>query len=174
MDPKSQIKNISLECGFDEVGVARLEKGSEGYEKFLIWLERGYQGEMDYLTRGQEKRRDPELVLEGAKSVIVLVWDYGRRGEDGNSTLDTRQPPYESPFISRYAWEEDYHLVLGKKLEVFEKPQIVVPFGPLQILRRYGPRDGEILGFPWRESAGLENTPISSILKGALIFSPRF
>jgi len=109
-DPKIQIKELALAAGFDAVGIASLEDGSLGSRRFREWLKRAYHGEMDYLSRGQEKRERPGLILEGAKSAIVLTSDYGR------SVRNESEGP-RSPFISRYAWGEDYHEVLKRKVD---------------------------------------------------------
>ncbi|MFO1520196.1 MAG: tRNA epoxyqueuosine(34) reductase QueG [bacterium] len=114
MDLYSHIEKLAREEGFNFVGLTRLEKDSPGSRLFNEWLEKGYQGEMTYLERGADKRADPSRVLEGAKSIIVLGWDYGKKTE-GEGV------PQKSPFISRYAWGKDYHEILGekrKKLEV--------------------------------------------------------
>src|SRR4029434_4209850 len=105
VDLKHQIKELALKLGFDSAGVASLEENSPGYLRFREWLAHGYHGEMQYLPRGEEKRQRPELILEGAKSVVVLTHDYGQNRQG------------ESPYLSRYAWEEDYHEVLGRKID---------------------------------------------------------
>jgi epoxyqueuosine reductase len=117
-------------AGFDLCGVASivtvsatpattLHSSSNGTFEELAhlpeWLARGYAGEMNYLR--DPRRADPRLVLEGARSLIVPALSY-------NSP-----PPYSTEFpvmhaddsprgwISRYAWGDDYHEVLGEKLE---------------------------------------------------------
>jgi epoxyqueuosine reductase len=111
VNPKLQILKLSREVGFHSAGVARLERNSEGFRRFEEWLRRGYHGEMAYLPRGAEKRADPDLILKGARSLLVLSWDYGEKTRTERG----------SPFISRYAWGEDYHRVLGEKVKVLEK-----------------------------------------------------
>ncbi len=94
------------------------------------WLERGYAGEMDYLR--DPRRTDPRLVLDDARSLIVVALNY-----------NTEQP-YSTEFavsgagdaaprgwISRYAWGDDYHEVLGEKLETLlaaMRAQFTEPF----------------------------------------------
>jgi epoxyqueuosine reductase len=79
------------------------------------WLARGYAGEMRYL--GDARRADPRRVLEGARSLIVVALNY-----NSAQPYSTEQPAghsSDSPrgWISRYAWGDDYHEVLGEKLE---------------------------------------------------------
>jgi epoxyqueuosine reductase len=100
--------------GFDLCGVAPVE-GLKDLGHFPEWLARGYAGEMNYLR--DERRGDPRLVLEGARSLIVVALNY-------NSPLpySTKIPAgteNEAPrgWISRYAWGDDYHEVLKEKLD---------------------------------------------------------
>jgi epoxyqueuosine reductase len=96
---------MARECGFELAGIARAEPTPD-FEKYQQWLERGFAGEMRYLTdRRAEMRRDPRRLLESAKTVICL-------GKLYNTSADYNDPP-----ISRYAWGQDYHDVLRSGLE---------------------------------------------------------
>ena len=79
------------------------------------WLSRGYAGEMKYLW--DARRGDPRSVLEGARSLIVVALNYNapfpKSREVAESTSD--DPP--RGWISRYAWGDDYHEMIGHKLE---------------------------------------------------------
>jgi epoxyqueuosine reductase len=100
--------------GFDACGVAPAEKFPE-LEHFSDWLDRGYAGEMKYLS--DPRRVDPRNSMPGVRSLIVCALNY-------NSDL-----PYSIEFenhenavgaacgwISRYAWGDDYHEILWEKL----------------------------------------------------------
>jgi epoxyqueuosine reductase len=122
MSTQSQIEQFALESGFDAAGIAQLKDQSEGFLRFKAWIEKKFHGEMSYLERGASKRAKPDLILEGAKSVIALAWDYSGRSK----RLEVRSKKLESSkfstsFISRYACGEDYHLILGEKLKVLEE-----------------------------------------------------
>src|SRR5207237_683212 len=54
-------------------------------KEFGDWLKEGAHGEMNYMARGAEKRRDPQKILPGAKSIIVLAMNYFRGGQDRRS-----------------------------------------------------------------------------------------
>jgi len=100
--------------GFDLCGVARAEAFEE-LAQLPEWLERGYGGEMNYLR--DPRRADPRLVVEGARSLIVVALNY-----NSPQPYSTEQPAStgdDAPhgWISRYAWGDDYHEVLGEKLE---------------------------------------------------------
>ncbi len=114
-NPGARIVELARAAGFDLCGIAPAAEFPE-LAHLNEWLERGYAGEMRYLH--DPRRRSPELAMEGARSVIVCALNY-------NTAL-----PYstESPalagaqagprgWISRYAWGDDYHHVLGEKLE---------------------------------------------------------
>jgi epoxyqueuosine reductase len=86
------------------------------------WLARGYAGEMNYLH--DSRRADPRLVMEGARSLIVVALNYNAPqplSTSRSSLLSRRekQNADESPrgWISRYAWGDDYHEVIQEKLE---------------------------------------------------------
>jgi epoxyqueuosine reductase len=84
------------------------------------WLARGYAGEMNYLR--DPRRADPRLVLEGARSLIVVALNYNSAPPYSTAPPTTSNParPNDDPprgWISRYAWGDDYHSVLQEKLE---------------------------------------------------------
>ncbi len=65
---------------------------------------------MQWLERNKEKRTDPQLVLPGARSVVVLALNYWQP----DPPADAHSPPKGR--IARYAWGDDYHEVIEKKL----------------------------------------------------------
>lgn len=69
------------------------------------WLTRGFNGNMAWMTREPEKRTDPQVLFPGARSVVVIAVNYYTPHEHG-----------ETGKISRYAWGDDYHDVVGEKL----------------------------------------------------------
>lgn len=85
-------------------GVAPAEMvPADEWARFEDWLARGYHAGMDYMERYKEIRQDPRLLLEGARSIISLAFNY-------------RQPnPY--PEIATYALGRDYHRVLRSRLK---------------------------------------------------------
>jgi len=105
-----QIKDKARALGFDLCGIAAAERYPElGF--FEEWLARGFAADMDWLPRSAEKRADVRNVLPGARSVIVT------------GTLYNTDRPYSSDLpdttarISRYAWGDDYHDILKRRLD---------------------------------------------------------
>src|ERR1700733_5466157 len=79
------------------------------------WLARGYAGEMNYLR--DSRRGDPRLVLDGARSLIVVALNYNSAVPCSTEVPVTRGDDAPRGWISRYAWGDDYHEVLREKLE---------------------------------------------------------
>jgi epoxyqueuosine reductase len=100
---ESLIKAQAYGLGFDLVGIAKLGP-AETAHAFDEWLEHGYAGEMDYMPRTAEKRRDSRLPFPTAKSAIVVGMDYGGREPSGP--------------VARYARGDDYHDVLLERLRL--------------------------------------------------------
>ena len=115
--------------GFDLCGIAHVDALAE-LAHLPEWLERGYGGEMNYLR--DPRRADPRLVLEGARSLIVVALNYNTPhpySTEAAATMDGEDPP--RGWISRYAWGDDYHEVLGDKLETLlaaMRAQFAEPF----------------------------------------------
>ena len=95
------LKAQAFGLGFDLVGITSLGP-METADAFDEWIERGYAGEMGYLTRGAVKRRDSRLPVRGAVSAIVVGLNYGGRAPSGP--------------IARYARGDDYHDLMTARL----------------------------------------------------------
>jgi epoxyqueuosine reductase len=95
------IKAQAYGLGFDLVGITALGP-METASRFDEWITRGYCGEMAYLPRGAEKRRDSRQPFAGATSAVVVGLTYGGREASGP--------------IARYARGDDYHDVMTDRL----------------------------------------------------------
>lgn len=104
------LKAELIECakclGFDAAGVARPQPLT--WDHYASWIDKGYHGEMAYLARRLEERKDLSSILEGTKSVLVLAKRY--------KTIEPKQESTHHATISRYAWGEDYHHVMGENI----------------------------------------------------------
>ncbi len=109
------IEEQAYALGFNGFGITHPETGKAG-ENFSKWLNLGYAGDMGYMARGEEKRRDPNLVLEGVKSIICLRTNY-LTAEKGMDFLDFP----EIGDVSLYALNTDYHDIITPRLKDLEK-----------------------------------------------------
>jgi epoxyqueuosine reductase len=105
------IKNHARELGFDLCGIAPAGSFAE-LSFFHEWLRRGYAGEMAYLGRSAARRADVRSVVPGARSVIVTGTIYNTARPYSTECGDRG-----AALIARYAWGDDYHDVLQKRLE---------------------------------------------------------
>jgi epoxyqueuosine reductase len=103
-----QIKLWAKEQGFSLTGIARARRLDQEAERLEQWLQQGYHGTMAYMENHFDKRVDPSRLIPGAKSVISLLYNY---------YTDRKQTDPEAPKISMYAYGEDYHFVIKKKLK---------------------------------------------------------
>jgi epoxyqueuosine reductase len=106
------IKREAALAGFDVCGIAPAADHVE-LRFFREWLDRGYAAGMDYLHRSAGRRMDVREVLPSARSVISLGTVYNT--SQPCSPSDSRRGEAE---IARYAWGDDYHLVLERRLDV--------------------------------------------------------
>ncbi len=108
---KSWIRDEAQLLGIDSVGFCAVEPGRE-VERFAEWLARGYQGSMDWLAREPERRADPRRSLAGARTALVAAVSYD---SPASRTLE-RADPAGTGWISRYAWGDDYHNWLTRRM----------------------------------------------------------
>ena len=98
---EARIKAQAYGLGFDLVGLTRAGPAHTS-DTFEGWLQAGHAGEMHYLERGAEKRRDSRLPVDGARSAVVVAMSYGGREPSGP--------------VARYARGDDYHDVMVARL----------------------------------------------------------
>jgi len=102
---KSEAKRLGfLSCGISKAGF--LEEEAPRLEN---WLNKNHHGQMTYMENHFDKRLDPTLLVDDAKSVVSLLLNY-YPGETQNQ---------ESFKISKYAYGQDYHFVIKEKLKEF-------------------------------------------------------
>jgi epoxyqueuosine reductase len=139
---KERLAAFARDLGFDSCRVAACIPPPHA-DAFRDWLGQGTAGDMHYLERGEEKRCDPQLVLPGARSVVVLALNYFHDPE-------VRIPGTEKRGrIARYAWGEDYHDLIEPRLKKIEallhgfggKQKCYVDTGPI-LERDFGAEAG--------------------------------
>lgn len=125
------LKSTAKRLGFDFCGIAKAEFLESEAPRLEEWLNRNYQGKMAYLANHFDKRLDPTKLVEGAKTVVSLIYNY----------YPEKQLPHQSEDIklAKYAYGADYHDVIRAKLTEF-----------LEVLRE---EVGEINGRSFVDSA---------------------
>ena len=103
-----QIKARAVELGFQKVGIVRAEPLSAERRRLEEWLGRGYEGEMGWMARDPAQRADPKKLFPETHSVIVVALNYYTPQQHKSDPTTGR--------VSRYAWGDDYHEVVGGKL----------------------------------------------------------
>lgn len=103
------IKEEAKRLGFDFCGISKAEFLEEEAPRLENWLRNGMQGKMEYMENHFDKRLDPRLLIEGARSVVSLLYNYYPQ--------QVQNP--EAPKISKYAYGLDYHEVIKEKLKEF-------------------------------------------------------
>jgi epoxyqueuosine reductase len=104
----ARIRQEAGRIGFFKVGITPVKPLLRA-AFFDEWLGRKMHGEMDYLARQADKRKSPHLLMENARSFLVLGMNY-YSGDNPNSELLKGR-------ISRYAWGMDYHLLMQDRLK---------------------------------------------------------
>ncbi len=110
-----ELRAFARAQGFDLCQVAACTTPPHANE-FRQWTREGLHGEMDWLVRNQDRRTDPQLVLPGARSIVVLgvnYWQPAAFPQNEDSAAKGR--------IARYAWGDDYHDVIERKLRVLSQ-----------------------------------------------------
>lgn len=113
----SLIKSIATELGFSFCGISKAGFLEEEAPKLEAWLKRGYHGKMQYMENHFDKRLDPTKLVPGAKSVVSLVYNYFPE-RDLNEGQDVSAGSSQLK-IAKYAYGEDYHMVIKEKLKIF-------------------------------------------------------
>ncbi|SNR17563.1 tRNA epoxyqueuosine(34) reductase QueG [Tenacibaculum jejuense] len=136
------IKKEAKRLGFMSCGIAKADFLEEEAPRLETWLKNGFHGEMHYMENHFDKRLDPRLLVEGAKSVISLSYNYFPE-EVQNS---------DSYKLAKYAYGEDYHHVIKNKLfELLESLREEIG----EINGRCFVDSAPVMERSWAEKAGL-------------------
>ena len=102
------IKDEAIRLGFMACGISKAEFLETEAPRLENWLNNNLHGEMKYMENYFDKRLDPRLLVDGAKSVISLSLNY---------YTEDKQTDVDAPKISKYAYGQDYHTVIKDKLK---------------------------------------------------------
>lgn len=107
---KQLIIEKSISLGLDSLRTTNSTSLGIEFDNYIHWLENSYHGEMSYLERNLDKRKDINNILPQAKTIITVAFNY--------YTDRIHENLENSGKISRYAWGDDYHDVFLEKLKV--------------------------------------------------------
>lgn len=105
----SKLKEFAQLAGFDLCGITTPDRLTDSEVQFKKWIENSYHGQMEWITKNQERRFNPKELLDNVKSVIILGLNYYQPNSD---TI-----PKGKGLVSRYARGKDYHKIIRKKTE---------------------------------------------------------
>ena len=103
----SLIKSKAIELCFSKVGISKITPLDTDKSQYKEWLDKGYNADMQYLENNFEKRFNPKLLVENAKSIISVALNYYPKQIQSE----------EYPIISKYAYGRDYHKVIKGMLK---------------------------------------------------------
>lgn len=161
---KSLTEKIKLICGeegFAKTGISSYRKLDKETDFLAQWIAQGRNAGMNWISKSIDKRNDPGLVLDNVKSIISLAYIY-----DTPFTHDDNLPK-----ISRYAWGQDYHKVLKKKLK-----SVCGKIESLEngIKTKYYVDDGPVMEKVWAVNSGIgwmgKNTNVINPESGSFFF----
>ncbi len=101
-----KIKEEAIRLGFNDCGIAQARFLKEEQAHLQAWLDAEYNADMEYMKRNFDKRLDPRLLVDNAKSVIVVALNY----------YPEKLQEKQLPQIAKYAYGKDYHKVIKNKL----------------------------------------------------------
>lgn len=102
------IKQRASELGFMFCGISKAGFLEDEAKRLDEWLKNDYHGKMHYMENHYDKRLDPRLLVDNAKSVVSLLLNYYPE--------ETQHDP-DAPKISKYAYGTDYHFIIKDKLK---------------------------------------------------------
>lgn len=103
-----RVKRTALDLGFQAVGVSRVTSDRPESARLDEWLARESHGDMGWMARTAAKRKHPALVLPGIRAIVSVGMNYYTNDRPDNAPGQGR--------IARYARGQDYHRVLGERL----------------------------------------------------------
>ena len=156
------IKEKALELGFAGCGFSQAEALPEDALRLNDWLEKGNHARMGYMANHFEKRTDPTFLVDGARTVISLLYNY---------YTDKVQVDPEAPILSKYAYGKDYHFVMKDKMHLlFDFIKSMHPETTGRVFVDSAP----VLDRAWAKRAGLgwigRNSMLISRSAGSFVF----
>ena len=166
MTLESVVKSLALDIGFDRVGIANAAPFIRDEAASIERVRAGLMDGLPWYTEERVRRMNrPELLLEGARSIVSLALSY-----------DTGEPAGQGPEprgkVAKYAWGRDYHSLIKSRVRRFIRELPSVVDGPVRA--RYFVDDGPMNDRAVAERAGIgwfgKNTNILTPTHGSWVF----
>lgn len=136
------IKNEALAIGFDYCGIAKVDFLKEQESRLQQWLDAEMHADMHYMNNNTDKRLNPTLLVENAKSMISLAVNYFPKHQQIENTYK----------IAKYAYGKDYHEVIKEKLyTLLAYIQTILPHANGRVFVDSAP----VMEKAWAQRAGL-------------------
>ena len=151
---ETRVKKLGLSAGFDLVGITGAEPFLRDEEAAVERVRAGLMDGLDWYTEDRVRLANrPAELLAGARSVVSLAVSYNTRKRGGDGRITGR--------VARYAWGEDYHKVIKRRLKEFVEglPEVVGRFSVR--------RDSRRLASPWRSGI------VFSMMSAGMPFLPK-
>ncbi|MCZ4223203.1 tRNA epoxyqueuosine(34) reductase QueG [Pedobacter rhodius] len=156
------IKNEALRLGFMACGISKAEFLASEAPRLEHWLNNNLHGEMKYMENYFDKRLDPRLLVDDAKSVISLSLNY---------YTEDKQADSDAPKISKYAYGQDYHTVIKDKLKTL---MFFIEENIGEVSGRAFVDSAPVLDRAWAQRSGIgwvgKNTNLISKQNGSFFF----
>ena len=155
-----EIKKEALKLGFDACGISPVNNSGEE-ERYMKWIEDNWHADMHYMARNIDKRVDPRLLVEGAKSIISVALNY----------YPHKKQASHAPQFAYYAYGKDYHDVIREKLRKLFR---FISDRQPDLTGRYFSDSAPVLERFWAAQAGIGFVGKNSLLiipgKGSFFF----
>ena len=158
------MKKTASELGFSFCGISKAEKLEKEAPRLEAWLKNEAHGKMSYMENHFDKRLNPTLLVQGAQSVVSLLYNYYPNKDLAKARKDHQK-------IAKYAYGKDYHFVIKDKLKTF-MTLLQEQIG--QIEGRVFVDSAPVMERQWAEKSGLgwigKNTLLINKEKGSFFF----
>ena len=116
-DVKNWIKQQAQTLGFADCGFLSVNHPlfAEQITQLQAWLDKGYEGQLQFMHHNHELRANPDQLVEGAKTIISVRMDYLTQAPTPRTVADNSRP--NSGIIARYARGRDYHKTMRSRLK---------------------------------------------------------
>ena len=117
IDVKNWIKHQAKKLGFSDCGFLSVHHPlfAEQIIQLQRWLDKGYEGQLQFMHNNHELRANPDQLVEGAKTIISVRMDYLTQAPTPRTVTDNSRP--NNGIIARYARGRDYHKTMRSRLK---------------------------------------------------------